>query len=259
MSTLRLIPLGVGDAFSAVHYTTSFLLGHDDFWILLDCPHPIRKMLREATTAAGRVLDLPDIEAVLLSHLHADHSSGLEDFAYFSYYALKKRAKLLTHPEAAARVWDSQLAAGMDSGVEGPERKVVHRAFSEFFDLTVIPPDAPITFGPFRIESRPTLHAIPTCAYRITAGDLSLGFSADTAFDRGLIDWLAPCDLILHEGTDGPTGGVHTSVEELRALPDDLLRKVKLFHYRDAYDTSNPLPELLRQGHCYEVHSRQPL
>ena len=45
MPEVRLIPLGVGDAFSARHYTTCLALGVDDSWLLIDCPHPVRKML----------------------------------------------------------------------------------------------------------------------------------------------------------------------------------------------------------------------
>ena len=53
MSDVRLIPLGVGEAFTALHYTTCLALGVDDAWLLIDCPHPVRKMLREASDAAG--------------------------------------------------------------------------------------------------------------------------------------------------------------------------------------------------------------
>ena len=78
MSIVRLLPLGVGEAFTARHYTTCMALGVDDDWLLIECPHPIRKMLREASTAAGLPFDLDRVVAVAISHLHADHCSGLE-------------------------------------------------------------------------------------------------------------------------------------------------------------------------------------
>src|SRR6516164_123353 len=116
MSTTRLIPLGVGEAFSARHYTSCLALGVDDEWLLIDCPHPIRKMLREGSIQAGlpKVLDVDRIRAVAVSHLHADHCCGLEDFGYYSFFALNRRAKLLMHPEASARLWNGLLAAGME-------------------------------------------------------------------------------------------------------------------------------------------------
>src|SRR4051794_10182808 len=92
MSDVRLIPLGVGNAFTARYYTTALALGLDDDWLLIECPHPIRKMLREASLATGIPLDLDRVRGVALSHLHADHCSGLEDYAYYCYYALGRRA-----------------------------------------------------------------------------------------------------------------------------------------------------------------------
>ena len=44
--TLRLLTLGVGDVFSARHYSTSFAVESNGHWLLVDCPHPMRKMLR---------------------------------------------------------------------------------------------------------------------------------------------------------------------------------------------------------------------
>ena len=74
---MRLLPLGVGDAFSALHYTSSVLLESGGQWLLLDCPHPIRKILREGSQRAlGRPLDLADLAGVAVTHLHADHSAA---------------------------------------------------------------------------------------------------------------------------------------------------------------------------------------
>src|SRR5207247_999952 len=103
MSTALLIPMGVGEAFTARHYTTCLALGVDEQWLLIDCPHPVRKMLREGSTAAGlpQVLDLDQIHAAAVTHLHADHCCGLEDFGYYTSLALGRRAKILMHPEAS--------------------------------------------------------------------------------------------------------------------------------------------------------------
>jgi glyoxylase-like metal-dependent hydrolase (beta-lactamase superfamily II) len=114
MSTVRLIPLGIGEAFTARHYTSCLVFGLDDDWLLIDCPHPIRKMLVEGSTAAGIPLDLDRVYATAVTHLHADHCCGLEDLGYYSFFALNRRARLLMHPEVSARVWSGLLAAGME-------------------------------------------------------------------------------------------------------------------------------------------------
>src|SRR5512135_3083509 len=127
MSDVRLIPLGVGAAFSALHYTTCLALGVDDTWLLIDCPHPVRKMLREGSVAAGRPLDLDRISGIALSHLHADHCSGVEDYIYFTHYALHRRAQILAHPGVSARLWSGLLAAGMEEARELPDAPPTRR------------------------------------------------------------------------------------------------------------------------------------
>src|SRR5262245_4165598 len=114
MSGLRVLALGVGDAFSARYYSSCLAVEAEGTWLLIDCPHPIRKILHEGSSAAGLALDVGAFEAVVLTHLHADHSSGLEGFGYFSFFSLQRRAQVVLHPEVARRLWDGHLAAGME-------------------------------------------------------------------------------------------------------------------------------------------------
>jgi ribonuclease BN (tRNA processing enzyme) len=253
MSDVRLIPLGVGEAFSARHYTTSLALGSGDDWLLLDCPHPIRKMLREASEASGIPLDLGDIRGVALSHLHADHASGLEDYAYFSFFALGRKAQLLAHPDISARLWPDLLAAGMDRAVTRADAPPQAMTRENYFDVIDLDESRPVAFGPFSVECRPTRHSIPTTAFRVSCAGRSVGFSADTAFDPTLIDWLAPCDLIVHEVTTYPSSPVHTPLARLAELPEPLRRKMRLIHYPDDLDTSSCPIEPLVQGRCYPL------
>ena len=255
MGEIRLIPLGVGDAFSAKHYTTCLALGSDDAWLLIECPHPIRKMLREATDAANLPFDLDQVEAVAVSHLHADHCSGLEDFGYYSYFALGRRARLAMHSDVSAKLWDGLLAAGMAEVQVERDGPILRKQLHDYFDL--IPLDAqapaPVAVGRFAIECRRTIHPIPTTAFRIRAGGRTLAFSADTAYDPGLIAWLDEADLVVHEVTNLPESGVHTPYEKLAALPASLRDKMRLIHYPDDFDLAASLIEPLRQGRSYAV------
>ena len=253
MNAVRLIPLGVGEAFTARHYTTCLALGVGDDWMLIDCSHPVRKMLREGSTAAGIPLDLDRIHAVAVSHLHADHCCGLEDFGFYSYFVLGRRARLLMHPEVSTRVWDGLLAAGMELMQEQPGTTPVRRRLSDYFDLVDLDFASPIACGPFSLECRRTIHSVPTTAFKIHAGGRTFGFSADTAFDPTLIDWLAPADLIVHEATTMVHSGVHTPYAKLAALPAELLAKMRLTHLPDDFDAGSSVIEPLRQGQCYAV------
>lgn len=252
---VRVIPLGVGDAFTARHYTTCLALGAGDAWMLVDCPHPVRKMLREGSHAAGLPFDLDRVSGVAVSHLHADHCSGLEDFGYYAFYALGRRARLLAHPGVAAKLWDGLLSAGMGEhrGVPGSGAPPVVKRLDDYFDLTELSVSHPVEFGPFSVECRPTVHPIPTTAFRITAAGRAFGFSADTAYDPGLIAWLEPCDLIVHEATTHPASTAHTPYARLCALPAPLRARMRLTHYPDDFDLDASAIEPLRQGRVYRV------
>jgi len=255
MSKVLLIPLGVGEAFTARYYTSCLALGVDGDWLLIDCPHPVRKMLREASIGASlcEPLDLDRVHAVAVSHLHADHCCGLEDFGYFSFFALGRRAKLLMHPDASARLWDGLLAAGMETAQVKPDAPPVRKQLGDYFELIDLNPSQPVQCGPFSVECRRTIHSVPTYAFRVTAGERVLGYSADTAYDPTLIDWLAPADLIVHEVTTMLHTGVHTPYEKLAALPESLRSKMRLTHYPDDFDMDSSVIEPLRQGRICEV------
>jgi len=255
MSSVLLIPLGVGDAFTAHHYTSCLALGVDDEWLLIDCPHPIRKMLRDASARAclSRALDLDQVAAAAVSHLHADHCCGLEDFGYYSFFALGCRASLLMHPEASARLWSGLLSAGMEFIQSNPEVPPVQKKLSDYFELIDLDSNRPVKFGQFSIECRRTIHGVPTFALRITAGGRTLGFSSDTAYDPSLIEWLSAADMIVHEVTNLDHTGVHTPYEKLAALPESLRSKMRLTHYPDDFDIESSIIEPLREGRLYEV------
>src|SRR6516162_4406626 len=95
MPGFRLLPLGVGDAFSARHYSSCLALEADGEWLLVDCPHPIRKLMYEGSAAAGTVLDVAQVRAVVLTHLHADHASGLEGIGFYARFILGRSIPVL--------------------------------------------------------------------------------------------------------------------------------------------------------------------
>jgi ribonuclease BN (tRNA processing enzyme) len=243
MSGMGMLALGVGDAFSARHYSTALALEAEGRWLLVDCPHPIRKMLREAGRDAGRQVELNEVAGIVLTHLHADHCSGLETVGFYCRFVLGTRVRLLAHPRVAARLWDAHLAAGMEVSDQGPTRGVVHRRLADFFELITLDDGAAVECGPFRIRCRPTIHSVPTTALIVEADGASVGYSADTAFDPDLVEWLSETDLVLHETGEGH---MHTPYERLAELPPDARAKMRLVHYPDGFDASAIEP--LRQG-----------
>jgi len=247
--SLSFVTLGVGDAFSALNYSSCLALEAEGQVLLVDCPHPIRKMMREASLSAGVELDADRVSGLVLTHLHADHSSGVEGLGYFSFFVLKRKLRILAHPEVTRRLWDGHLAAGMEDLIRKPGAEPQRHGFEDYFEHTPLATESAVRFGPFSIECRRTYHHLPTTALRIRAGGRSLGYSADTAFDEGLIQWLAEADLVVHE----TNYGVHTPYEKLAALPAELRAKMRLIHYPDDFDLGASNIEPLVQGRRYTV------
>lgn len=244
---LSFVPLGVGDAFSASFYSSCLLVEHAGQRLLVDCPHPIRKMLREAKDNHGA--DIADIDGVLLTHLHADHCSGLEGFGYFARFVLGKKARLWAHPGVLARLWDGHLAAGMEALMPVGETEPHAMRLDDYFDIEALDFEREIEIGPFVVRSRPTIHHVPTTALRIRACDRELGYSADTSFDPSLIAWLGEANLVVHE----TNYGIHTPYAKLAELPEPTRAKMRLIHYPDDFDLSQSVIEPLRQGARYFV------
>lgn len=266
-SPLTVVILGTGDAFSAERYSSALLVGADDEsgrrrWLLVDCPHPIRKMLREATgqggaepssgrEAAGEpavpLVDIGDLDACLLTHLHADHASGLEGLGFFSHFALGRRMPLYTHPDVLKDLWSGHLRAGMEHLVVPGARSEMY--LDDYFAVSVLDERAPVTIGPFTVRCRSTFHHVPTFALKIEAGGRSVGYSADTAFDPGLITWLSDADLVVHE----TNLGLHTPYEPLAMLDDDLRRKMRLIAFPDGFDDEPRAIDCLHDGQVLSV------
>jgi ribonuclease BN (tRNA processing enzyme) len=246
---LAFIPLGVGDAFSSLHYSSSIAVESGGRWLLVDCPHPIRKILREGSAAAGAALDVGSFDGVVITHVHADHASGLEGLGFYSTFVLRRRACVLAHPQVAAGLWDGSLAGGMSELAADATLRSRRMRFADYFDLVPLDEERTVTFGPFEIECRRTRHVVPTTALRIRAGGRCLGLSADTAFDPRLVAWLAEADLVLHE--TGP--GIHTPYEALAALPEETRAKLRLIHFPDDFEPPAGGIEALVQGRRYEV------
>jgi ribonuclease BN (tRNA processing enzyme) len=239
--SMDLIALGTGGALSAERYSTSLALQVDGHTLLIDCPHPMRKMMREAE---GQ-LDVGDVDALVLTHLHADHASGLEGFAFFSYFVLQRPVRLIAHPETARGLWEDHLAITMSRliGPDGTPKPPM--VFEDYFHLVPLIPGEAVVEGPFVIEGRGTVHHIPTLALRIAAGGRMLGYSADTAFDPSLIQWLAEGDLVVHETN---YGGAHTPYEALVGLPLAIREKLRLVAYPDAFDVKGSVIPVLPEG-----------
>jgi len=248
MSALEIHILGVGDAFSERYRPSALLLIYEGFHLAIDCPDGYRAALRSAAEKSGRALSLESIDHVLLTHIHGDHINGVEAVAFYKHFAEGKRLHLLSSPELRQVIWEQRLVASMGQLWDGEALRT--KRFEDYFEHQPLAWGGVTQLGPFRIRTRRTRHHVPTSALRIEAGDHSLGYSADTAFDPELIDFLAPAECIIHETNRGPA---HTPYEALAALPGALRQRMRLIHYPDDFDLEASAIRPLREGERLEL------
>jgi len=233
---MRAIILGTGDAFTRLHFGSSALIEAPDGYVLLDCPDPIHRVLHEATSEHDWEVDALGIDDILLTHLHGDHSNGLESFGFLRRFARRNGLtdtipRLHTSPPAADRLW-SKLAPAMDapSGGDRPSK------LGDFYDVRRLEPESEATVAGLTVRCRFTGHPIPTIGLLLSDGSSTLGWSSDTPFEQAHVDWLSEADLIVHECNVGPA---HTAIEALNALPDVVRRRMRLIHTVDDFDSSS--------------------
>jgi ribonuclease BN (tRNA processing enzyme) len=232
---MRVLILGVGDAFSRRGFGSSALIEAPDGYVLLDCPDPIHRILHEATERASWNVDAARIDDVLLTHLHGDHCNGLESFGFARTIARMRSPELqiprvFTNRSAAERLWE-RLAPAMELQTWLGRPAVL----GDYFELQPLDPDREVKISGLRVRCRMTEHPVPTSGFLISDGTWTLGWSGDTPFDRAHIDWLAEADLIVHESCVGP---VHTPIDSLNALPRELRARLRLVHVPDDFDAA---------------------
>jgi hypothetical protein len=148
-----------------------------------------------------------------------------------------------------ARLWEG-LAPGMDSLSDPGDWSSRPMRLEDYFEPVLLDEAREVEVAGFRIACRPTRHHVFTTALRVQGGGRTLGMSADTAPDPGLLAWLARADLFLHETG---AGGIHTPPGVLEALPVDVRARLRLIHYPDGFDPGPGGLELLEQGRRYQV------
>ncbi|MCC6741062.1 MAG: MBL fold metallo-hydrolase [Planctomycetia bacterium] len=248
MPRFEVVTLGNGDAFTESRFNTAFLLRCDGATLAVDCPDRYRAVLKAASAASGLALRVEDVDDLLLTHLHGDHVNGLEAVGFLKALVLKKRPRLWTTPEVAGEIWERRLGAAMGRLWDGS--RFVERRMEDYFDVRVLDWGAPNAIGPFEVLLRRTIHHLPTCALRIRAAGRTWGYSCDTAFDPGLVEWLSAADLIHHETNHGPA---HTPYASLAALPRPLRTRMRLVHVPDGFDAAASAIRVAEAGEMEEV------
>jgi ribonuclease BN (tRNA processing enzyme) len=202
---VRLTVVGCSGSFAGPDSPAScYLVEADGYRLVVDLGNG-------ALGALQRLLDLDTVDAVLLSHLHADHCVDLT-----GWYVQRRY-----HPDGAVRpplpVYGPAGVARRISGAYDTPVSHLERALA-FHEVG----EGPLSLGPLAITLARVAHPVEAYAIRIEHGGRALVYSGDTG-PCAALEWLATgADVLLAEASfldghdEGP--GLHLSGGEAGAV-----------------------------------------
>lgn len=133
-----------------------------------------------------------ELDAVVISHMHADHMLDLVTLRYvFPWLGRPKeeRLRVILPPGSTDQIHD--LARGVGSA----------KHFESSFRLSEHDGTTPFRFGDLSFAPVATQHYIPCWGFRMEADGRRLAYTADTAPCEGLNELATDADLLLSEAT----------------------------------------------------------
>ncbi|MEV5747296.1 MBL fold metallo-hydrolase [Actinoallomurus sp. NPDC052308] len=249
---MRITVVGCSGSFPGPTSPAScYLVEADGFALLLDLGNG-------ALGALQRQIDLYAIDAILLSHLHADHCLDL-----CGYYVARKyvaggpQPRIDVHgpagtAERMARAYDLPLDPGM----------------REVFDFRTLRPGT-LQVGPFTVTAARVNHPVEAYGFRLEHQGRAMAYSGDTGESDALVTLAEGADLLLAEasfleGRQDPTQGHLTGGQAAEHAARAGVGRLVLTHLVPWNDPATVLAEagaggfrgeieLARQGAVYDL------
>jgi ribonuclease BN (tRNA processing enzyme) len=221
---------------------SGYLVEEAGTFLLIDCGNGVFSKLR-------RFRDYVAVDAVVVSHLHADHFLDLVPYAYALTYAPRQQPVPVDRWPGTEQPARPKLFA--PRGARQTFRRVVGAWGSEdlienAFDLHEYAPDDVVAVGPLELRFHEVPHFLPTCAVdvRSSTGSRPAGrftYGADSAPTEELVRFADGTDLLMIEATlpRPERGGVRGHLTPAEAGDHGCRAKVGrlvLTHFSDEMD-----------------------
>ncbi|CQR47023.1 Ribonuclease BN [Paraliobacillus sp. PM-2] len=193
---MKLTVVGFWGAYPEVDSATScYLLEKDGYQLLLDCGSGALAQLPKYTTVM-------DLDAVFVSHYHQDH---IADLGVLQYHFLVQNA--IHHTKKVLPIYghceDEKAFA-----------KLNHQATKGMAYF----PNERVDIGPLTITFLRTKHPVPCYAMRITDGESTVVYTADSSYQDTFIPFAKNADLFITDCSfykgQNATGAGHMTSEE---------------------------------------------
>jgi ribonuclease BN (tRNA processing enzyme) len=205
-----------------------------------DGDRPFRLLIDLGSGALGalqRHFDPLTVDAVLISHLHADHFFDLS-----GYYVLRKY-----HPAGPQPKLPTWGPRALRSRVAGAYGLPLEPGMDEEFRFKRVK-KKPFQVGPFTVTAKRVDHPVEAFAFRIEHDGKALVYSGDTAACPALTELAAGADLLLAEaafrdGDDNPPHVHMTGSEAAATAKEAGVGRLVITHVPPWHDELDALRE----------------
>lgn len=154
--------------------SASYLVEKDDFTLLIDVGSASLSKIQER-------ISVIDLDAVIISHYHADHIADV---------GVLQHARLV---HAYVTGIEDVLPIYGHKEDETEFEKLSH----DFTEGIAYNPEKTLELGPFSINFLKTKHSVPCYGMRITDGERTIVYTADTAYQKEWFDFSHGADLLI--------------------------------------------------------------
>ena len=226
---------------------SGYIVEEDGFSLLIDPGYSVAMALL--------VDELPNFDAVLVSHAHPDHCADLNPLLRQRAWADDPLPPLPVY--ALPGALDAVLALDRPEVVEGSFVKVDFDSGDE------------LEIGPFRVGTALLPHPRPNVGVRITEGERTLVYTGDCGPSDGLIRLATDADLFLAEASyaravhEDVVGALSSAVDVAREATDAGVGRLMLTHLMPKTDEADAVAaaaehfngpiDVARPGHVVEI------
>ncbi len=177
---------------------SGYLITEGDTTVLIDCGNGVFGKLR-------KYHDYVDVDAIVISHLHADHFADLIPFGFALRFAPRQQPVPIdpwpgTDSPARPKLFGPPGARQFLEDLDGSWE--LGRHFEQAFETSEYDPEAALEIGPLTITFREVPHYVTTFAMSVTgAGEGRIVYGADCCPNEALVELASDADLLVTEAT----------------------------------------------------------